>query len=62
MRMFLWTTSGEVPNANIPSGSQMGDYPITSSTFSSIWPVEGITGDLALAMDDDASAESDDPL
>ncbi len=62
MRMFLWTTSGEIPNLNIPSGSQEGDYPITSSTFSSIWPVEGLTGDLALAMDDDASAESDDPL
>ncbi len=62
MRMFLWTTSGEIPNVNIPSSSQAGDYPITSSTFSSIWPIEGLLGDLALAMDDDASAESDDPL
>lgn len=62
MTMFLWNTSGEIPNVNIPSGSQTGDYPITSSTFSSIWPIEGLLGDLALAMDDDASAESDDPL
>ena len=62
MTMFLWNTSGEIPNVNIPSGSQTGDYPITSSTFSSIWPIDGVLGDLALAMDDDASAESDDPL
>ncbi|WP_299676439.1 T9SS-dependent M36 family metallopeptidase [uncultured Dokdonia sp.] len=60
MTMFLWNTGG-TPNVNIPSGDVAGDYPITSSTFSDAWPIEGITGDLVLAMDDDAS-DSDDPL
>ena len=61
MTMFLWNTSGEATNVNIPSGDLAGDYPITSSTFSDAWPVDGVLGDLALAMDDDASA-SEDPL
>ncbi len=62
MRMFLWTTSGENAEVNIESGPLAGAYPITMSTFSDNWPAEGLLGDLALAMDDDASADSTDPL
>lgn len=62
MRMFLWTTSGENAEVNVPSGSLAGAYPITMSTFSANWPADGLLGDLALAMDDDASADSTDPL
>jgi len=62
MRMFLWTTSGEDAEVIVPSGPLAGEFPITMSNFSAIWPAEGTTGDLVLAMDDDAAADAVDPL
>ncbi len=60
MTMFLWTTSGEDAELTIDAGPLAGTYPITFSTFSDNWPADGLTGDLAIALDDNASASTDE--
>lgn len=63
MRMFLWNTTGELGNLEVtePAGLA-GDYGLTVSGFSSLYPSLVLTplmGELALVEDTDASG---DPL
>ena len=55
MTMFLWNTRPPNPSTlTVESGPLAGDYDITEANFGPGWPTN-ISGDLALAVDNDAS-------
>jgi len=61
MTMFLWNTRPSDPSALIvENGSLAGDYDITEAQFGPGWPTAGISGDLALTLDNDTSGDPND--
>ena len=59
MSMFLWSPSS-VPDLEVNApGSLAGGYGISSAAFGNSFPEDGLTGDLAIAQDDDAGASTD---
>ncbi len=63
MRMFLWNRTGETGNLEVTAPADLaGDYGLTISTFSSLFPsleLPPLMGELVLVEDTDASG---DPL
>lgn len=67
MTMFLWDSRPPNPSILVvDNGSLAGDYDITEANFGPGWPTDGISGDLALAVDDDTTGfdpnDACDPL
>ena len=60
MSMFLWNPTS-VPNFEVNAPSSIaGTYGFSSAAFGESFPVDGLTGDLALAEDDDTTGDPND--